>query len=79
MLPEGGLGEVFGGLAGSIGGAEVGVRVVLTLVVLVGALVVRRVVVRAVRRRFGTTGERGGEGSRRRGGTSATALTGSAN
>lgn len=62
MLPEGGLGEVFGGLAGSIGGAEVGVRVVLTLVVLVGALVLRRVVVRAVRRRFGTTGEGGGGG-----------------
>ncbi len=62
MFDGGGLGEAFEGMAGVIGGAEVGARLLLTLLVLVGALVLRRVVARAVRRRFGTAGQGGGGG-----------------
>lgn len=47
---------------GLIGGWEIGGRVLLTLLILVVAFVLRRVVLRAVRRRFGTTGTGGGGG-----------------
>lgn len=59
---DGGLGEVAEGLVGVVGGPEVGGRLLLTLLVAVGALVLRRVAVRAVRRRFGTSGQGGGGG-----------------
>ncbi len=59
---DGGFREAFEGLAGSVGGPEVDVRVLLTLLVILGALVLRRVAARAVRRRFGTTGQGGGGG-----------------
>ena len=59
---DGGFRNVFEGLAGAVGGTEVGVRILLTLLVILGALLLRRVAARAVRRRFGTAGRGGGGG-----------------
>ncbi|QIN78384.1 mechanosensitive ion channel [Rubrobacter marinus] len=62
MFDGGVLREAFEGLAGVVGGPEVGVRLLLTLFVLAGALALRRVASQAVRRRFGTMGQGGGGG-----------------